>query len=417
MVPPKDFLGLLPVWAGVYLLAALAFALSGYVFYRRVFGLIALGKPDMRWDRPWTRLAGAVKIVLGQRKVIQSFSLRDRAGLGHALIFWGFLSFFTSYALFIFADSLVPDLSVLLLGEGFVRAFTIYIDVAGVAVLASLVWAVFRRWLAKPHRLTFDLTRSMDAVIIVALIASLMVLTFLAEGFYIAATAAPVGQLLAGWFAGVGAPAATALHALSWWLHLGVILGFAVYIPFSKHMHMVASPLNAFFRDLHPRGALRPIPNIEQQEHFGAGKVQDVTWKELLDGYACAVCGRCTNSCPANLTGKVLSPMHIVEDAKAYLIETGAALRAAHRRGHPGARGLGLRDLRRLRVGVPRGGGAHRQHHRHAAAPGPGAVEDAGDGQAGAPEHGAARTPLARDDLQPHRLDEGPGPQDPGRGP
>ena len=92
-------------------------------------------------------------------------------------------------------------------------------------------------------------------------------------------------------------------------------------------MHMVAAPLNAFFRSLKPKGALESI-DLETAEHFGAGRVQDFTWKELLDGYACAVCGRCTNSCPAHLSGKVLSPMHIVENLKDHLIEFGAQAKA-----------------------------------------------------------------------------------------
>ena len=341
MVPPHDFFGL-PIGVGVYLVALLAFALSAYLFYNRVFKLITLGKPDMRWDRPWPRLLRMLKIVFAQRKVLQSVSLKDRAGLGHAAIFFGFLSFTTSYILFIFLDSLVPDASTAILGEGVARGFTIYVDVVGVAILLALIWGVLRRWVVKPHRLTFDLTRAPDSIIIVALIGALMVFTFLTEGFYIRsggagpATAAPVGQFLAGGlFAGVSKAAALTLHAVFWWLHLGVILGFAVYIPLSKHMHIVASPLNAFFNDLGPRGALRPIRDIEKQEHFGAGTVQDFTWKELLDGYACAVCGRCTDNCPANITGKVPSPMHIVENAKHHLMAMGPAVRAARAQGKP----------------------------------------------------------------------------------
>ena len=204
------------------------------------------------------------------------------------------------------------------------------------AILVCILWAVLRRWLAKPHRLSFDLTRSMDAVVVVSLIAGLMVLTLLTEAFYVAregAEAGPTGEAFIGKAlgdafasAGMGYDAANALHSLAWWLHLLVILGFAIYVPFSKHMHMVAAPANAFFRTLGPRGAL-PAMDLENAERFGVGRVQDFTWKELLDGYACAVCGRCTDSCPANLTGKVLSPMHIVENIKDHLIESGAAIR------------------------------------------------------------------------------------------
>jgi Fe-S oxidoreductase len=120
----------------------------------------------------------------------------------------------------------------------------------------------------------------------------------------------------------LGEGAANTLQAVFWWSHLAIILGFSMYIPFSKHMHMFAAPVNAFFRSLEPRGAL-PSIDLENTERFGAGRVQDFTWKQLLDGYACAVCGRCSDACPANLTGKVLSPMHIVENLKEHMVTIG----------------------------------------------------------------------------------------------
>ena len=84
---------------------------------------------------------------------------------------------------------------------------------------------------------------------------------------------------------------------------------------------MVAAPVNVLFKSLNPSGVMDPI-NLETAEHFGAGKVEHFSWKQLLDGYACAVCGRCTDSCPANITGKDLSPMHVVENIKDLLLET-----------------------------------------------------------------------------------------------
>ena len=101
MVPPDDVFGLFPTWIAVYLLAIAAFGVAGFVLYRRVFRLILLGKDPERFDQPVRRLFGALPYVLGQRKVLQSVSLRDRAGIAHFIIFWGFLSFTTSYVLYI----------------------------------------------------------------------------------------------------------------------------------------------------------------------------------------------------------------------------------------------------------------------------------------------------------------------------
>ena len=339
MVPPEDIFGAIDLRVGVFLALAAALALSGYVFHRRVVGLVLLGRSENRFDQPLRRLAGFAAIVLGQRKVLQRVSLRDRAGLGHLFIFVGFLSFLLSYVIFIFGDSAWRPLSEKLLTETGVKVYASYLDVVALTILASLIWALARRWLAKPHRLSFDLTRGYDAVVIVGLISSLMVLTLLTEAFHTAeveltsaaspAADAIVGRAIGEAFlnAGMGLDAANLGHGVAWWLHLLTILGFSVYIPFSKHMHMVAAPVNALFRSLEPSGALQPI-DLETAESFGAGKPQELTWKELLDGYACAVCGRCTNSCPAHLTGKTLSPMHIVEDLKEYLVEESANIKA-----------------------------------------------------------------------------------------
>jgi heterodisulfide reductase subunit C len=158
-----------------------------------------------------------------------------------------------------------------------------------------------------------------------------MLLTVSTEAFYVARGGmGPHADAIVGKFTGemlvslgMGTGVADVLHQASWWAHLLIILGFSIYIPFSKHMHMIAAPVNAYLLSLEPKGELETI-DLETAEHFGAGRIQDFTWKQLLDGYACAVCGRCTDNCPANISGKTLSPMHIVEDLKDYLLEEGS---------------------------------------------------------------------------------------------
>jgi Fe-S oxidoreductase/nitrate reductase gamma subunit len=329
VVPPGD-IGPLPIWVGVYLALLVTVAVSNYILYNRVFRLIRQGKSVARFDRPWERLTGATAIVLGQRKVLQRVPQRDWAGIGHALIFWGFLTFSLSYVIFIFGAVIWPHFPEWLLTTTGVRIYSTYLDIAAAVMLVLLGWALARRWIAKPHRLSFDLTRHLDSVIIVGLIGLLMVSTLLTHAFFVAKGGEGpeadviIGSALSGLFQslGVGTAASNVLHAIFWWFHLAIILGFAIYIPFTKHMHMIAAPLNAFFRTLEPRGTL-PTIDLENTERFGAGRVQDFTWKQLLDGYACAVCGRCTDVCPANLTGKMLSPMHIVENLKDHMVAIG----------------------------------------------------------------------------------------------
>ena len=329
MVPPDNLFGVIPTWVGVYVASIAAFGVAGYFLYQRVFRLVLLGKPADRFDQPLRRLFGALPFIFGQRKVLQRVSFRDRAGLAHFFIFWGFLSFSLSYILFIYLDSLWHPLSSKILTETGLKIFTIYLDILAALFLLVLAWAAVRRWGFTPSRLKFDLTQKKESAVILALIAMLMIFTLLTEAFYIvgggvgAHAVAPVGGALAAFLDGVDAGAASVLQAIFWWGHLAIILGFAIYIPLSKHMHLVGAPINFFTRSLEARGTLPTPTDLETAEVFGAHRVQDFTQRQLLDGYACAVCGRCTDICPANISGKILSPMHIVENLKEHTLETG----------------------------------------------------------------------------------------------
>ncbi len=320
----------MPLWIGVLGLLGVAMAVFNYAFYLRVVKLVLQGKETARFDQPLVRLKGALLISLGQQKVLQRVKYGDYAGIGHAIIFWGFLTFMLSYGIFIFAASVNAGFPEWLLTETGVRVYSAYLDILSAVMLVVLVWAFVRRWVVKPSRLRFDLTRHSDALIIVVLITGLMASTLLTHAFWVAQGGTgpeadvyigkALGDLFVDW--GVGVSAANTLQGVFWWSHLSIILIFTVYIPFTKHMHMFAAPVNAYFRSLEPKGGL-PLMDLENTEKFGAGRVQDFSWKQLLDGYACAVCGRCTDACPANLTGKQLSPMHIVEGIKDHMVAIG----------------------------------------------------------------------------------------------
>ena len=348
MAPPDELFGVVPTWIVVYVISAYGLSLAAFLLYMRVVRLVLLGKPISWFDHPVRRIIGAIPPTLGQSKVLESVSLkRDRSGLAHFFIFWGFLSFVLSYGMFIYGDTIwrpfsdiflesspYRPLSTRLLSETGVRAFAIYLDVLAAVFLAVLAWAALRRWVAKPHRLTFDLTMKTESAIVLVLTSLLMVFTLLTEAFYVTSggggptssglVGGALGELMRS--AGIGRDVAAGLHDASWLAHLGLILGFGVYIAFSKHIHLLASPLSFLFRTLEPMGTLPTPKDLEKAESFGAAKVQDFTWKELLDGYACAVCGRCTEVCPAHISDKTLSPMHVVENLKEHLAETGPGI-------------------------------------------------------------------------------------------
>ena len=172
MVPPNEFIGLIPTWVAVYFLSLSIFFMAGIIVYRGVFRLILIGRRMDRLDRPVVRLFGALPDTLGQKKVLKRVSLRtDLSGIAHFLIFWGFLSYLVSYILFIYADSIWDAFSLWLLGGLGLKIFVFYLDLLAVTLLLVLVWAAVRRWLLKPSRLVFDLTQKKEAAIILVLIA------------------------------------------------------------------------------------------------------------------------------------------------------------------------------------------------------------------------------------------------------
>jgi Fe-S oxidoreductase len=126
------------------------------------------------------------------------------------------------------------------------------------------------------------------------------------------------------------------LYGAFWWVHLLTVFAFAVYIPSSKHLHIVAAAPNSYFRQEGPKGALPTIPNIEEAEHFGVGKLEQLSWKHLLDLYSCTQCGRCDRNCPALLSDKPLSPKELIQNLKYELFALGDELVAARKAGHNG---------------------------------------------------------------------------------
>src|SRR2546425_9725758 len=170
----------------------------------------------------------------------------------------------------------------------------------------------------------------LDGYIILGLIGLLMLTLFVFEAaaigsklFVAGAPVPPLASLIAPVFAG---PAASAVFVGLWWLHVLTVSFFLAYLPRSKHLHIVTTLPNVFFRTTRPRGALRKIDGIEQEEHFGASSLRDFTWKQHLDGYTCTECGRCSDNCPATTTGKVLDPKMIVLKVKEQLLHEGNAL-------------------------------------------------------------------------------------------
>jgi Fe-S oxidoreductase len=126
---------------------------------------------------------------------------------------------------------------------------------------------------------------------------------------------------------------AAIFHA-AWWLHAALLLSFLVWLPYSKHLHVLAAPLNVFFATLEPKGRFRTV-DLENAETFGVGQITEFTWKDLFDTYNCTECGRCTSRCPANMSGKELDPKMLILHLQERLMEEGPALVAGSKNGAP----------------------------------------------------------------------------------
>ena len=311
---------------------------------RRLVEFLQLGAPDNRFDDPLGRLKTVAINVLGQRRLLYN----PLAGTVHLLIFYGFI-LITLGTIQLIAGGIANGLVLPAIGGNPVYQFIL--DVMCVLVLVSCLVALYRRLVARPPRLD----NTDDAFIILGLISLLMVSLLLAEAFGIrsggstTASSSPIGGGLAILFGGVGHTTTSALYDVFWWMHILTVFAFAIYLPSSKHLHLVAAIPNTYFRQPAPKGALPIIANIEEAESFGVGKLEQFSWKHLLDLYSCTQCGRCDRNCPALLSDKPLSPKEVVQNLKHELFDMGDALVAAKK---AGANGNALPDRTPLIGGV-----------------------------------------------------------------
>jgi Fe-S oxidoreductase/nitrate reductase gamma subunit len=309
----------------VYLFAVAMAVAFGWGCYRR-FRLWRQGRQALRLDRPWDRVKALFGHGFGHQRLIKD----AYPGLMHLFIFSAFVVEFIGTSLI----ALQVDLGRVFLWGDFYLYYSLVLDIFGALGIIGLVMAAERRYLRKVQRLT-DTPDDGLALLILFIV---FFTGFLVEGMRIGVTElsqhpdwavwSPGGLVIAKLGAAAGFSAETFLnwHRFWWWFHMVFIFGFLAYIPYSaKLFHMISAPLNAFFSDLKPKGVLELIPNFEEAESFGAAKLQDFTWKQLLDLDACTACGRCQARCPAYNSGKPLSPKEVILDLRNYMHELAAS--------------------------------------------------------------------------------------------
>jgi len=325
-----------------------------------------IGKPEQRWDRIAERAKVFLIYGIGQGRMPNDLY----ASVMHLFIFWGWV------VLFIGTLIIATHADVVYFLEGRVYlAYSIILDAFGVIAFIGLSMALIRRYLLRPPRLR--LASLWDDVVLLWLMFAIVVTGFLVEGMRVGSSElvrgefeahgaaflddlgiahissqvvanpdwapwSPIGWAIAkladGWGMSVGSM--LDVHKVLWFIHTPLAFAWTAWVGYGKIGHIIKGSANIFMRNLSsPEGliagsTLAPIKDFETAESFGAGRLQDFTWKQLMDVDVCVRCGRCEANCPASLTGKELTPMGFLKDIKGYLDGFGPTIIEARRAGN-----------------------------------------------------------------------------------
>ncbi len=315
---------------------------------------IKLGKAVDVSDNASQRWKNMAKIALGQTKMV----VRPIAGLMHIIVYVGFI-IINIEVLEIIIDGVLGTHRV------FAPLGTLYdfligsFEILALLVIVAVVIFWIRRNIIKLQRF---LKPEMEGwpkkdgnmILYIELVLMLLFLTMNAADFqlqqldaahYTKAGAFPISQMIAPLFDGMSISSLIGIERTAWWLHIVGILSFLNYLYYSKHLHILLAFPNTYYGKLKPQGAFNnveavtnevklmmdpladpfaaPAEDAPEPEKFGASDVMDLNWVQLLNAYTCTECGRCTSECPANQTGKKLSPRKIMMDTRDRLEEVG----------------------------------------------------------------------------------------------
>jgi Fe-S oxidoreductase/nitrate reductase gamma subunit len=307
-------------------LAVLAVLLAAAIYFgiraRQLYRILRLGPNENRFDHIPDRIGGVLSYVGAHTRMFRN----KYSGLLHLFIFYGFIVLLTAIVQAV-GEGIAPGFSLAVIGGNTWIAFLQ--DLFGVLVLIGVLMALVNRLIIRPRQ--FRESNEVDALIILGLIGTIMIgmlgqnAARVAQGGDPSAPWRPVSSTIARLFQGIGWQGTNAIgpHEVFYWIHVLAVLTFLVYIPSSKHLHIIVAIPNIFFRKLPPKvGAQLPSIDLEHADHYGVNQVTQWSWKNLLDLYSCTECGRCQEQCPAFLTGKPLNPKMIIVDARENLYKT-----------------------------------------------------------------------------------------------
>jgi Fe-S oxidoreductase len=302
-------------------LAAGIFLMRGY----QLLTLLSLGRESKRPAGILKRTLSAIGHLIVQKCQFKNLRRKDRAPAGHLFMVWGFLLFVTYYFFFIIIASGF-GISEVMEHNPVYAVYCWVMDIAAPFVVIGAGWGILRRYFVRPGRIKEQRTWEALLILFTVLVHPVThvgkIATQIAAGNPPAALGIPnpplsnaIAQLYAssssieGW------------HTFWFWSHWGFVLLVLGIIGYTRYLHVPAAIINDILRPL-KKGVLSPI-DLKDKTTFGVGRVDGFTQKQLLDAYACVVCGYCQDACPATNTGKPLNPRLIIRDVKANLMTNG----------------------------------------------------------------------------------------------
>ncbi|MFB6454858.1 4Fe-4S dicluster domain-containing protein [Chitinophaga sp. Hz27] len=343
------------------LLFVIAFGIAVYLFSqqaRQIRKNILLGRDEDLNDHPDQRWRNVLLLAFGQKKMFRN----PLVAVLHFFVYAGFV-IINLEILEIILDGILGKhrLFVPVLGSLYPVLIGLF-EILAVLVFVSCAIFLIRRNILKLKRF---ISKDLDGwprsdanyILITEIVLMTLFLTMNAADqnlqlrgseHYVATGHFWVSGMFASVFNGMSDASVIAVERTCWWLHILGILAFLNYLPYSKHLHIILAFPNAYYASLEPKGEMENMPAIQREVQsmlqpemateapaegaeipkFGAKDVQDLTWKNLLDAYSCTECGRCSAACPANITGKLLSPRKIMMDTRDRVTEVGKNIKA-----------------------------------------------------------------------------------------
>ncbi len=310
------------IFAAVFVIAVVFF---GWSCFRR-FRLVTLGRAENRFNDVSQRIWNMLFYAFGQRCTV---SHGYHFGLNHLVLFWCFIILSIANAEFLLNGIFPNYIDFSRLPSGAYFTLSLIFDLVSLFALLAVCAAVIRRLFFPPSYME---ARNRDSFTILAMVAVLMLAFFgmhaseIVQGSEKAVQYMPISNFVAATFLSNVLPGSLAGYAsFFWWLHAIVLLSFLNYLPYSKHMHILAAIPNCFFRSL-VKVNTQSREEFQKGNTFGVGQVDEFTWKGLFDSYSCTECGRCSNACPATFTGKPLNPRLVIHDIKMNLLKNGPSI-------------------------------------------------------------------------------------------